>query len=150
MIGVVLGDTAASERIALLISPVRDMFSALFFLSIGMLIDYRTLDDYILPALVVVAVFMTGKIVANYVGSILAGRSPADSLKVSLTMPQMGEFSLGHRPPESRGRGGKRGAGADSLHMHGHNRGRWPLLPAEPPRLCRRGPTGAFLHSCGR
>ena len=94
MIGVVLGDTAASERIAQMVSPVRDMFSALFFLSIGMLIDYRTLDDYIVPALVVLGVFMTGKIIANYVGSILAGRSPEDSLKVGLTMPQMGEFSL--------------------------------------------------------
>ena len=94
MIGVVIGDTAASERVARLVSPVRDMFSALFFLSIGMLIDYRTLDDYIVPALVVVGVFMTGKIVANTVGSILAGRSPEDSLKVGMTMPQMGEFSL--------------------------------------------------------
>jgi len=94
MIGVVIGDTEASERITRMVSPVRDMFSALFFLSIGMLIDYRTLDDYIVPALVVVAVFMTGKIIANTVGSILAGRSPEDSLKVGMTMPQMGEFSL--------------------------------------------------------
>ena len=94
MIGVVIGDTAASERITQMVSPVRDMFSALFFLSIGMLIDYRTLDDYIVPALVVVGVFMTGKIAANTVGSILAGRSPEDSLKVGMTMPQMGEFSL--------------------------------------------------------
>ena len=94
LIGVVLGDTEASERVTRLVNPVRDMFGALFFLSIGMLIDYHTLGDYIVPAVVVVAVFMVGKIVANTVGSILAGRSPADATQVGMTMPQMGEFSL--------------------------------------------------------
>ena len=94
VIGMVIGDTESSERITRMISPVRDMFGALFFLSIGMLIDYRTLDDYLVPALVVVAVFMTGKIAANTVGSILAGRRPDEALRVGMTMPQMGEFSL--------------------------------------------------------
>ncbi len=94
LVGVVIGDTEPAERVIRLVSPVRDMFGALFFLSIGMLIDYRTLDDYIVPALVVVGVFMAGKIIANIVGSILAGRSLEDALRVGLSMPQMGEFSL--------------------------------------------------------
>ena len=94
MIGVVIGDTEASGRITRMVSPVRDMFGALFFLSIGMLIDYRVLGDYIVPALVVVTVFMVGKISANTIGSILAGRTPDDALRVGMTMPQMGEFSL--------------------------------------------------------
>ena len=94
LIGVVIGDTEASGRITRMVSPVRDMFGALFFLSIGMLIDYRTLDDYIVPAIVVAAVFMVGKISANLIGSILAGRRPAESVRVGMTMPQMGEFSL--------------------------------------------------------
>ena len=94
LIGVVIGDTEASGRIMRMVGPVRDMFGALFFLSIGMLIDYRTLDEYIVATVVVVAVFMVGKMAANTVGSILAGRTPGDSLKVGMTMPQMGEFSL--------------------------------------------------------
>lgn len=94
LIGVVIGDTEAAGRVTRMVAPVRDMFGALFFLSIGMLIDYSTLNDYILPALVVVMVFSFGKIAANTVGSILAGRSPSDALKVGMTMPQMGEFSL--------------------------------------------------------
>ena len=94
LVGVVIGDTEAAGRVNRMVAPVRDMFGALFFLSIGMLIDYRTLDDYILPALVVVAVFMVGKMVANTVGSILAARNPADAMSVGMTMPQMGEFSL--------------------------------------------------------
>ena len=94
MVGVVIGDTAAAERVNRMVSPVRDMFGALFFLSIGMLIDYRTLGDFIVPALVVMAVFMAGKMIANTVGSILAGRSSGDAMRVGMTMPQMGEFSL--------------------------------------------------------
>ena len=94
LIGVVIGDTEAAERVTRLVSPVRDLFGALFFLSIGMLIDYHTLGEFIVPALVVMAVFMAGKIAANTVGSILAGRSPSDAARVGMMMPQMGEFSL--------------------------------------------------------
>ena len=94
LVGVIIGDTEASERVTRMIAPVRDMFGALFFLSIGMLIDYRTLDDYIVTALIVVAVFMLGKIAANTIGSILAGRRFSEALQVGMTMPQMGEFSL--------------------------------------------------------
>ena len=94
LIGVVIGDTDAAGRVTRLVSPVRDMFGALFFLSIGMLIDYRVLDDYILPALAVTAVFMSGKIVANTVGAVLAGRRTRRAIQVGMTMPQMGEFSL--------------------------------------------------------
>lgn len=94
LIGVVIGDTEVAGRVTRLVNPVRDMFGALFFLSIGMLIDYRTIDDYILPALVVVAVFMTGKVIANIVGSILSGRNSRTAVQVGMTMPQMGEFSL--------------------------------------------------------
>ena len=94
LIGVVIGDTDAAGRVTRLVSPVRDMFGSLFFLSIGMLIDYRTLDDVILPALAVVGVFMGGKIMANTVGSILAGRRSRTAVQVGMTMPQMGEFSL--------------------------------------------------------
>ena len=94
LVGMIIGDTQASERVKQMIAPVRDMFGALFFLSIGMLIDYRMLDDYIWPALVVVAIFMLGKIAANTLGSILSGLRFHQSLKVGMTMPQMGEFSL--------------------------------------------------------
>lgn len=94
LIGVVIGDTDAAGRVTRLVSPVRDMFGALFFMSIGMLLDYRTLDDFILPALMIVGVFMAGKIIANTIGSVLSGRDSRQAVQVGLSMPQMGEFSL--------------------------------------------------------
>ena len=94
LIGVVIGDTDAAGRVTRLVSPVRDMFGSLFFLSIGMLIDYRTLGEFVLPSLMVVGVFMGGKMMANTVGSIMAGRRTRTAVQVGMTMPQMGEFSL--------------------------------------------------------
>ena len=114
------------------------MFGALFFLSIGMLIDYRTLDDFIVPALVVVGVFMAGKVVANAVGSILAGHSPEDAMRVGMTMPQMGEFSLAIgrvSPTDALGGFYPR---VRPLHCYGHH------LCARPDDLPRSTPVVPF------
>ena len=132
LIGVVIGDTEASGRITRMVTPVRDMFGALFFLSIGMLIDYRVLGDYIAPALVVVAVFMVGKIAANTIGSILAGRGPGEALRVGMTMPQMGEFSLAIGRLSPADVVGRIGAGAGTFTLHCHHLGVGP-----PDQPCR-------------
>ncbi|HZA24111.1 MAG TPA: cation:proton antiporter [Dehalococcoidia bacterium] len=70
------------------------MFAALFFVSIGMLIDIRLIADHIVPALVISAVFIVGKIVANTAGTFIAGQGGRTPLQVGLGMPQIGEFSL--------------------------------------------------------
>ena len=94
LIGAVVGDTDESHEISSVIEPVRDVLGALFFVSIGMLIDVRVVLNNIIPALVVSAVFMTGKIVAGTTGVFLAGRGGRQPVSVGLRMPQMGEFSL--------------------------------------------------------
>ena len=94
LIGAVVGDTDESHEISSVIEPVRDVLGALFFVSIGMLIDIRVVLNNIIPALVVSAVFMTGKIVAGTTGVFLAGRGGRQPVSVGLRMPQMGEFSL--------------------------------------------------------
>ena len=64
IIGTVLGDTEYSDVLNNTIAPVRDIFSAIFFISIGMLIELSVLGQFIVPALIVAGVFMVGKIVA--------------------------------------------------------------------------------------
>jgi hypothetical protein len=59
-----------------------------------MLIDIRLIADHIVPALIISAVFMVGKIVANTVGTFIAGQGGRTSLRVGMGMPQIGEFSL--------------------------------------------------------
>lgn len=53
LIGTVLGDTEQSEEITRIMSPVRDMFAAIFFVSIGMLVDLSTVGEFIVPALII-------------------------------------------------------------------------------------------------
>ncbi len=94
LIGAVLGDTRHSEDMDRIMGPVRDMFAAIFFVSIGMLMDLSVAVHFILPTLAVAAVFVVGKIMADTLGTILSGHSGRESLDVGLGMPQVGEFSL--------------------------------------------------------
>ena len=94
LIGMILGDTEHSEEISRVMSPVRDMFAALFFVSLGMLMDVFTFGDYLVPALIISAVFIVGKVVADTTGALLSGHDGRTSLRVGMGMPQIGEFSL--------------------------------------------------------
>ena len=94
LIGAVIGDTKDAEQVSGSLSPIRDMFGAIFFVSIGMLIEVRALPDNIVPALIIMAVFMVGKIVADTLGSFASGQSLPTSFRVGMGMSQTGEFSL--------------------------------------------------------
>ncbi len=94
IIGTVLGDTEYSEVLNSTIAPVRDIFSALFFISIGMLIEVSVLWQYILPALIIAGVFMAGKMFASTLGTFMTGHDGKTSLNVGMGKPQLGEFSL--------------------------------------------------------
>ncbi len=94
LIGMVLGDTDSAERIERIMAPVRDLFAALFFVSLGMLMNIFTFGDYLLPALVISAVFIVGKVLADTTGTLLAGYDGRTALRVGMGMPQLGEFSL--------------------------------------------------------
>ncbi len=94
LIGAVLGDTEHAEEMDRIMGPVRDMFAAIFFVSIGMLMDLSVAADFIVPTLIVAAVFIVGKVLADTLGTLLAGHSGKESLDVGLGMPQVGEFSL--------------------------------------------------------
>lgn len=94
LIGTVMGDSDHSEELLSTMSPVRDMFAALFFVSIGMLVDLSLFTSFIGPALAVSAVFIVGKIIADTTGTFLTGHGGRTALKVGMGMPQIGEFSL--------------------------------------------------------
>ena len=94
IIGMVVGDTKHSHTIARMTEPVRDMFAALFFVSIGMLVNVAELGKFIAPVLLITLVVVIGKVVANSAGAYLTGRKGRTSLEVGTAMPQPGEFSL--------------------------------------------------------
>ena len=94
IIGAVLGDADYVEDLVRNMAPVRDVFSALFFVSIGMLIDVSQIGGFILPALIVTLVFIVGKTFIDTVATFLVGYIGNTPLRVGFGMPQMGEFSL--------------------------------------------------------
>lgn len=94
IIGAVLGDADYSEDLVRNMAPVRDVFSALFFVSIGMLIDVSQAGGFILPALLVTLSFIVGKTFIDTTATLLAGHIGNTPARVGFGMPQMGEFSL--------------------------------------------------------
>jgi CPA2 family monovalent cation:H+ antiporter-2 len=94
LIGTVLGDTRHRDRVTRLIAPVRDVFAALFFVSIGMLVNLAEVPEFFGVALIVTGVLVAGKFLAAMVGTFLTGHDGETSLKVGTAMPQPGEFSL--------------------------------------------------------
>ena len=94
LMGALIGDTKHSEEIADTISPVRDMFAALFFVTIGMLINVAQFKDFIIPGIIISCVFIAGKILSNSMATFISGHDGKTSLQVGMAMPQMGEFSL--------------------------------------------------------
>ncbi|HWA27329.1 MAG TPA: cation:proton antiporter [Lacunisphaera sp.] len=94
IIGAVIAETREIHRIEALIEPVRDMFSAVFFVAIGLLIDPRMLVTYWEPILLITAAVVLGKVVTCSAGAFLGGNDPRTSLKVGMSLAQIGEFSF--------------------------------------------------------
>ena len=94
LIGTVIGEARESGRIKVLLEPVRDMFSAVFFVSIGMLIDPVILWRYAVPTLLIAAAVLVGKVISRTLAVFLAGNDTRTALRVGMTLAQIGEFSF--------------------------------------------------------
>lgn len=94
LIGAVIAESREIHRIETLIEPVRDMFSAVFFVAIGMLIEPALLATYWLPIVVITAVVVIGKIVTCSFGVFVGGHDMKTSMRVGMGLAQIGEFSF--------------------------------------------------------
>jgi len=94
IIGAVIAEAREIHRIETLIEPVRDMFSAVFFVSIGLLIDPKMLISYWQPILVITLAVVIGKVLACSFGAFVGGNDTRTSLRVGMGLAQIGEFSF--------------------------------------------------------
>lgn len=94
IIGAVVAEAREIGRISLLTESLKDMFSAVFFVSIGLLIDPRMLRDYALPIAVITVAVVVGKVLTCSFGTFVAGHDPRTSLRVGMGLAQIGEFSF--------------------------------------------------------
>ncbi len=94
LIGAVIAESRQIHKIEDLTAPVRDMFSAIFFVTIGMLIDPHMLLQYAWPIIVLSLLVIVGKVVTCSFGVFIGGKDLRTSLSVGLGLAQIGEFSF--------------------------------------------------------
>lgn len=94
LIGAIVAEARQIARIEILMEPVRDMFSAVFFVSIGLLIDPMLLVKYTGPILIITAVVVVGQVASCTFGTFIAGHERQTALRVGMGLAQIGEFSF--------------------------------------------------------
>ncbi|MBK9035315.1 MAG: cation:proton antiporter [Myxococcales bacterium] len=92
--GALVAEGGVNHDIEPLVEPVRDLFAAIFFVSVGMLIDPAAIASSWLEILVILAVVVVGKIVAVSTGVFLAGHGIRAAVTTGMTMAQIGELSF--------------------------------------------------------
>lgn len=92
--GSLVAESGEGEKIGHLIEPVRDMFAAIFFVSVGMLIDPALVKIHWLPVLVLTAVVVVGKVLGVSAGAFLTGSGTRTSVQAGMSLAQIGEFSF--------------------------------------------------------
>jgi monovalent cation:H+ antiporter-2, CPA2 family len=93
-IGAVVAESRDLGRIEHLTAPIRDLFAAVFFVAIGMLIDPKLLLEYAVPITVITLAVVAGKVTTCTAGTLLAGHDTRTSLLVGMGLAQIGEFSF--------------------------------------------------------
>lgn len=94
LIGAIIAEAREAGKVDGLIESVRDMFSAIFFVSVGLMIDPRMMVEYWLPIAVITVAVIVGKVMACGTGTFLAGHDLRTSLRVGMGVSQIGEFSF--------------------------------------------------------
>lgn len=94
VMGSVLAETPQSETIEHQMQPVKNLFGAIFFVSVGMLIDLHLLWQYKWPVLIITIAVVLGKTLFVTLGSFIAGQPLKQSLQAGMSMSQIGEFSF--------------------------------------------------------
>ena len=94
LIGAIMAESRQLLKIERLIEPVRDLFSAIFFVAIGLMLDPAILLEYALPIVVITVAVVLGKMLSCGLGAFIAGNDGRTSLRVGMGLSQIGEFSF--------------------------------------------------------
>ena len=94
VMGSILAETIEAERIAKLVEPVKNLFGAIFFVSVGMLVDPNVIVSYAVPIVALVITILIGQAVFGTVAFMLGGQSLKSAMRCGFSMAQIGEFSF--------------------------------------------------------
>ena len=94
IMGSILAETIEAEHIEKLVEPVKNLFGAVFFVSVGMLVDPVILVEYALPIFLLVMTIIVGQSVFGSFSFMLGGESLKSAMRCGFSMAQIGEFSF--------------------------------------------------------
>lgn len=94
VMGSILAETIEAEKIIKLVEPVKNLFGAIFFVSVGMLVDPKILIEYAIPILALVGSILIGQAIFGTFGFMLGGESLKSAMRCGFFMAQIGEFSF--------------------------------------------------------
>jgi CPA2 family monovalent cation:H+ antiporter-2 len=94
IMGSILAETTHAEKIEHLLKPLKDLFGAVFFISVGMLINPGLLMQYAVPTMILVFVVIAGKTAFVTMGAVISGQPLKKSMQSGMSLSQIGEFSF--------------------------------------------------------
>ena len=94
IMGSILAETPKVEKIEHLVQSVKDLFGAIFFVSVGMLLDPNMLVEYALPIAISTVVLLVGKPIFATIGALLSGQPIKVAVQTGMSLSQIGEFSF--------------------------------------------------------
>lgn len=94
VMGSIIAETVEADKIIKLVEPVKNLFGAIFFVSVGMLVEPKVLVDYAIPILVLVLTILLGQGIFGTAGFMLSGQSLKNAMRCGFSMAQIGEFAF--------------------------------------------------------
>ena len=94
IMGSILAETLEAEKIARLVSPVKDLFGAIFFVSVGMMVNIALIGEYIIPIVCIIVAVIVGQMLLGTCGFLLSGQNLKTSMQCGFSLTQIGEFAF--------------------------------------------------------
>lgn len=94
VMGSLIAETTAAEKVEHVLKSVKDLFAAIFFVSIGMMINPESMVTYAVPILVITLLTIFGKMFSSSLGALISGQPLKQSVQVGMSMAQIGEFAF--------------------------------------------------------
>ena len=94
VMGSILAETIEADKIMRVVEPVKNLFGAVFFVSVGMLVDPHVLAAYALPIAVIVVAIIVGQAIFGTMGFMLSGQPLKTAMQCGFSMAQIGEFAF--------------------------------------------------------
>ena len=94
IMGSILAETVEAETIEKLVAPVKDLFGAIFFVSVGMMVDPAMIVEYIVPIVTITLAILLGQTIFGTAGVILSGQPLKVAMQCGFSLTQIGEFAF--------------------------------------------------------